>query len=635
MKFKSIIVRLFVLCALSAVTLGILVGDAALRAQSVNGNSRPLPAPPRVTVNTTWQPPTGNTWVASTAAQFTTVLVQAQPGDTIKLTAGSVFSGNFTLPLKTPLGGSPGLVRRVLQALKLVSTPAPAWIYIESSALAQLPPPGARVGPSNAPNMPTITTPNTTAPIALAPGANHYRLVGLHITSNSTVGGQPGNNPPSNNFTWCLVCWNPAVGLAEPDSITIDRSYLNGSPTQDVGQAIQCNASNCAVIESYISDIHESTFDSQAILVFWSPGPIKIVDNYLSSTTEDVMFGGGGGYNDPYVPSDIQILRNHMFNPLNWESCGVGGTVPAGEQLANGTTCPVGVGNQWDEKNNLEFKSARRVLVSGNLLENSWLSGQTGYGVDMTPRTSQSGNLAVVDDIEFVSNILKDGSGISTLEADNLCGAPWGYPQCTNAGEAKRIWIHDNLMLLRPSLDTYQHGGIKLDGGCSGCGPVNGSLPGSTDLIFQHNTVLMADQSTLWSSVEFPLPQLSWGCSPPVGFSATHSVYIVDNVLTQQPNGDCGLVTTSGIAGLTFYMGDPAPLAPRFFGNVILVPAGSRLNTYPANNDVTQTPLIYVNLSQGNYQLLTPQWTDTTDGKLAGINWAAIQAAQGGVGPTP
>jgi len=30
-------------------------------------------------------------------------------------------------------------------------------------------------------------------PINLAPGANHYRLVGLEITSNSTQGGNPSN----------------------------------------------------------------------------------------------------------------------------------------------------------------------------------------------------------------------------------------------------------------------------------------------------------------------------------------------------------------------------------------------------------------------------------------------------------
>jgi hypothetical protein len=479
--------------------------------------------------------------------------------------------------------------------------------------------------------MATVITPNVSPAFVLTPGANHYRLVGLEITSNSNQGGQPGNNPPSNNFSWCLVCWNPAVGLAEPDSITMDRDYVHGSPTQDVGQGVQCNASNCAVIDSYFSDIHESTQDSQAVLVYWTPGPIKIVDNHLSSTTENVMIGGAGDWNNPYVPSDIEIRQNLFFKPLAWEACGIGGTVPPGEQLADGSTCPPTPSNQWDAKNSLEFKSARRAIVTGNVMQNTWLSGQVGASVLFTPRTSQSGNIAVVDDIELASNTLTNvNSGFSTLEADNMCGAPYGYPSCTNPGESRRIWIHNNLLLLRDSQDTYQHAGIRFDGGC---GPGNGSLPGMVDYIFQHNTVLMEDGSTLWASAVFSLPQLSWGCSPPNGFSSTTNVWVVDNVMTQQVDGDCGLVSLLGVQGLSYYMGNPDPMSPRFFGNVLFAPGNEY--SYPPNNDVTTVPFTWVNPGSGDYQLMTPHWMDTTDGTLSGINWLALEAASRSPSRTP
>ena len=233
-------------------------------AQSIGGGRglKPLPQSPQIFIDTTWNPPAGHIWYATTSAQLNIYLFMAQPGDTIVLTAGATYSGNFTLLNKANPNGK--------------------WIYIQSSALNVLPTPGNRVSPSEVANMATITTPNTSAPISLAPGANHYRLIGLEITSNSTRGGNNNNIPPSNNFTYCLVCWSPASGLAEPDSITIDRDYIHGSATQDVGQGVQANGSNFAVIDSYISDIHESTFDSQAILAFWTPGPIKIVNNYLS-----------------------------------------------------------------------------------------------------------------------------------------------------------------------------------------------------------------------------------------------------------------------------------------------------------------------------------------------------------------
>ena len=65
------------------------------------------------------------------------------------------------------------------------------------------------------------------------------------------------------------------------DSITIDRCYIHGSATKDIREAVTANGSNFAVVDSYISDIHQSTNDSQAIAEYWSPGPIKIVNNFL------------------------------------------------------------------------------------------------------------------------------------------------------------------------------------------------------------------------------------------------------------------------------------------------------------------------------------------------------------------
>ena len=553
----------------------------------------PFPAPPQVYIDTTWNPPTqGNTWTVNSSSTFQSVLNTAQPGDIIVL--NSSVSGNFTLPNKT--------------------NPNNQWIYIESSALANLPPPGTRVGPSDAPNMARITTTNTTSPINLAPGANHYRLIGLEITSNSTRGGNPGSNPPTNNFTYCLICWSPALGLAEPDSITVDRSYIHGSDTQDVGEGIQANGSNFAVIDSYISDIHESTFDSQAILAYWTPGPIKIVNNFLSATTEDVMFGGAGGYNNPYVPSDIEIRRNHFFKPLAWDSCGVHGTVGIGQKLANGTLCTMP--HQWDEKNNLEFKSAQRVIVTGNIFENTWVAGQTGSSVLFTIRTSQSGNVAVVDDINFQSNIITGAdSGFGTLEQDNYCGAAWGYPNCTNPGESRRIWMDNNLLLLSPNLDTWQHYWVAMDAG-------NATHPGLTDYIFQHNTVLMIDYSNMPGYI-FKLSQL-YGCSPTQP-SPTHNIWILDNAITRQPTGDCGF---EGTTGLNIYMGDPAPVAPRFYGNVMFVPLGDKVYAWPSgSDDATTTPFTYVNPSNGNYQLLIPDWVNTTDGNVSGIDYNELQQA--------
>jgi hypothetical protein len=77
-------------------------------------------------------------------------------------------------------------------------------------------------------------------------------------------------------------------------------------------------------------------------------------------------------------------------------------------------------------------------------------------------------------------------------------------------------------------------------------------------------------------------------------------------------------------------MSDPSPLAPRYLGNVMFAPIGDRVATWPLHNYATMVPGTYVNPGNANYQLLTPYWTDTSDGRLSGIDWATLQAAIGG-----
>jgi hypothetical protein len=571
----------------------------------------PLPEPPHTYLDTAYHRPSGSTVRVRKGDNLQDALDAVHPGDTILIEAGATFIGNFLLRPKTGEG----------------------WIYIESSAIENKVHPGQRVSPDDAASMPKIETSNSDSAIDVLPSANNYRLVGLEITP---AAGAPRPYSLVNidyitsrieaKIRTLAKSVAPALSPSDnfPHNIVIDRCYIHGSNIQDVREGVAVNGIAVAIIDSHISDIHDSTADSQAILSYRTPGPIKIVNNLLSATTEDVMFGGAGDYNNPYIPSDIEIRRNHFFKPLAWESCGTHGTVPPGAILRNGAKCPNGQANQWVEKNNLEFKSGRRAVVTGNVFENTWASGQLGGSVVFTTRTSQSGNSSVVNDILFQSNFLKNvDSGIGTLEQDDTCNAHFGYPNCTNAGESRRIWVDNNLLLLSPNPDVYQHVGLKLDGG-------NSTYRGETDFIFQHNTVLMSDLSTLWNSIYFELPQLSWGCKPPARFSATHNVWILDNVMMRQPNGDCGFVTTEGgVNGLGYYMGDPAPLAPRFAGNVMYVPSGDRMQSFPPKNSA-QTKVTFTDTAAGNYQLATPKWTQTTDGTLAGVDMTALEAAIAG-----
>src|SRR3984885_12860260 len=105
-------------------------------------------------------------------------------------------------------------------------------------------------------------------------------------------------------------------------------------------------------------------------------GPYKIVNNFLEASGENILFGGGSA---TLTPADIQISRNPMFKPLAWMR-GQAGYVGASN------------GNPFIVKNLLELKNAQRVLVEGNILEDSWGGfSQVGFAILITPK-NQAGN---------------------------------------------------------------------------------------------------------------------------------------------------------------------------------------------------------------------------------------------------
>ena len=144
---------------------------------------------------------------------------------------------------------------------------------------------------------------------------------------------------------------------------------------------------------------------------------------------------------------------------------------------------------------------------------------------------------------------------------------------CTNPGEERRLWINNNLALLSPALDTYQHAGLQVNVGLK-------------DFVFQHNTVLMSDLSTIWDSIYFDATQN--GCPSQI---STQSGWILDKALTRQPAGDCYSPSSSGIPMHTADMGQPAtpPLAQRYYGNVTSAPSGDLVQTWPGHFQLGDT----------------------------------------------
>ncbi len=321
-----------------------------------------VPELPRVYLDTTYAPPVGGqVRTVNAGDNLQSVLNVAQPGDIIVLQAGATFTGNFTMPAKAG-GGS---------------------IYIQSSAYASLPGPGTRVGPGDVSVMARILSPNEQPALLIDKNVHNVRVVGIELSTTYAV--QTGTD-----YGVVGLGYSASTAAEFPDNIIFDRVYIHGTSTGNIYNGINGSAvGRFGLIDSYISDVHVVGGESHGIQIFRSTGPTKIDNNYIAAAGINVFFGDNPNISDQFLPSDIQVTRNHLFKPLSWK---------VGD--------PSYAGIHWLVKNLLELKGAHRVLMEGNLLENNWADSQNGSAVLFTPRGG------TVSDVTFRSNVLR-GSEIA------------------------------------------------------------------------------------------------------------------------------------------------------------------------------------------------------------------------------
>ena len=522
--------------------------------------SEPSVAPelPRSYIDTSVPSQTGLTIDVPPGGDFQGALHGASCGDTVRLAEGTTFTGNFVLPVKSCDG----------------------WVVVRTSAPdSSLPPAGARITPNYSRVLPKIVTPNSTPAIAARFGANHYRFVGIEITTTfSTLESEQyglvdfGTDPGSGQT---------ATSLSElPHDITIDRCYIHGTPIGNVKRGIAFNGASIAVVDSYISDILVVGQDTQAILGWNGPGPFKIVNNELEAAGENVMFGGARPSLVNNIPSDIEIRGNHFFKPLSWM---VGS--------------PSYGGIHWTVKNLLEFKIAQRVLITGNVLENNWVDGQAGVAFLITPRTEYgTAPWVYVQDITFTHNVLRH-----TASGVNISGQDSGDPQKLVRG--RRILIQNSL---------FEDVNGKSWGG--GDGRLFQLMSGADAVTIDHNTGFQ-DNPMVFAD----------------GIPNTNFVY--QNNIT--PHNMYGVIGTGYASGI--------PTLDRFFPgfvfqrNVIvnIAPSGVPQSSYPASNFFPSdwAGVQFVDSVNGNYALSpSSQYKNAgTDGKAIGADIAGLNAATSSV----
>ncbi len=554
---------------------------------------------PRATVDSALAdtPAPGSTIFVNAGGDLQAALNNASCGDIVSLQAGATFSGKFELPAKNCDGSH--------------------WIIIRTSSPdSALPAEGQRINPCYAgvaslvgrPSYNCPSAKNVLAkiqvvsagdgPIKLAPGANFYRLIGLEVTRLTSTRGSAR-----------LI-----TGQGTSDHIVVDRSWLHGQTQDETSLGVSLGGmTNAAVVDSYFSDFHcisrtGSCTDSHAVAGGCSDthdGPFKIQDNFLESSGEGILFGGGEATT---TPSDIQILNNHFWKPWQW--------MKGSPNFVGGRD-----GSPFIVKNHLELKNAVRVLVEANLLENNWGGfSQNGSAILLTPKNqhTQDGRdvcpICQVTDITIrYARISHAGGGFemaTALSGNGVNGAP------ALAGE--RWSIHD-VVLDDLSPKYLGNGGIFLIMNVWPVNPMN-------SITINHVTGFPDPAAHM-----LVLGNIHWTSAPMYGLVFTNNLMTTGRYPVWNSGGSASCsfadvpVTSISKCFTTFTFSNNA-----FIGTPSAFPA----SVWPSGNIFPQTSdsvgfMNYNNANGGDYELQANSVYKNkgTDGKDLGADVVGLKAA--------
>ena len=485
--------------------------------------------------------PSGN------AMGFQNAISAATCGDTIVLVAGSTYSGNFTMPSTSCLG----------------------WIFIESSAVSSLPSPGTRVGPANVQNMAKISSPNTAPAFQFLPNSNHWRLIGLEITTSfvNTTG-------TNNGLVSAGVQSHGSAGISVqsqlPAYLIFDRIYIHGLSTTNTKRGIEMDAQYIGIVDSDCDEIHSNGQDSQCFASWNGSGPFLIQNNFIQAGAEDILFGGADPAIADLVPSDITIIGNVIQKNTSWR----------------GQAAPY----NWQVKNLVEFKNAQRVLLDGNVIQYIWAAAQAGFAVLLTPR-NQNGSCpwCVVQDVTITHNLIQHAAmGTEISHEDDI--HPPSLPSA-------RVLVQNNVY---NDISAAWGGGWAFE------------ITSATSLIPAHDITI--DHNTAFPQKTFLV----------LGDSGTAAnTQFTNNVSNYGVYGIFGNNVGSGTVALSTYV-------PGYVYNdtVFITATGTSQGKYPPGTFWnTQAGIQFTNYAGANFQLLntSPYHNAGTDGKDIGVwDWTCL-----------
>jgi hypothetical protein len=499
-------------------------------------------------------PSPGKQTLVAAGGDLNSALNNASCGDVILVQAGKTFAGPITLPAK--------------------SCDSEHWITLRTSAPdSSLPAEGMRLTPcyagiSSLPARPAYPCPSPSnvlakiqietgaGAITVASGANYYRMIGLEVTRQAGTGVAYG-----------------LVTMTGADHLIFDRVWIHGTALDETVRGIFLgDSTNVAIIDSYLNDFHCAAkgdcTDAQTINggnSLLPTGPYKIVDNFLEAAAENILLGGGPGST---VPADIEIRRNHIFKPTTW--------MPG---------APNFIGKSFIVKNLFEIKNAERLLLEGNVMENSWGGfSQVGWGIVLTPRGTWAADRDITIRYNTISHV---GAGFQIAAADEILSN--GARVDSLASE--RFSIHD-VTVDDMSASAYNGAGIGFQ--------ISSSFaenPPLNNLTINHVTMLNDPKKTLLvigSNLHNPLRPSNIVFTNNIAVAGEYSVWSTGVPLTacaksSQPSTTFNQCWSSYTITSNAIIAYPPSQGPWPTGNV-----------FPA----TTAAVGFTNLNEGNFGLL-------------------------------
>jgi len=255
----------------------------------------------------------------------------------------------------------------------------------------------------------------------------------------------------------------------------LDRNRILGDPVNGAKRGIAANGTNLSIVGNWIDECFGPYpgSDTQAILIWNTPGPVLIENNFLRGGSETLMTGGADPVDAAHIPANVTVRGNTLTKRIEWKAL------------------PINV------KNILEFKNVKVALVENNILEYSWGGhGQTGYAIALTPRNqSNTCPTCTVEDVTIRNNDIAHASGVLTvLGTDNI--HPSGRLsrilfQGNRATDIDPVaWSGDNkmLLLLRGPLD-FTISGNTFAGKNIGSWLYFDNLPAGDNITVTGNTI--------------------------------------------------------------------------------------------------------------------------------------------------